>query len=80
MIAAVPITTLIQCCQNNLSDSATLIPAGASSDTVTIVGGVLGALVALLLAYSVVATIVIAVMMHRNRRGKVSIKQHVYAG
>ena len=45
-----------------------------------IVGGVLGALVALLLAYGVVATIVIAVMIRRNRRGRVSIDQPVCAG
>ena len=54
--------------------------AGCSSDSVGIVGGVSGALVALLLAYGVVTTIVIVVMMHRNRHGRVSINQPVYAG
>ena len=35
---------------------------------------------ALLLAYGVVTTVVIVVLMLRNRRGKVSIDQPVYAG
>ena len=56
---------------------------GSCSDAncnVAIVGGVLGALVALLLTYGVVATVVIVVQMHRSRRVKVSINQPVYAG
>ena len=57
--------------------------AGTSSDAscnIAVIGGVLGGLVALLLAYSVVTTIVIVVLMHRNRCGKVSIDQPVYDG
>ena len=54
--------------------------AGTSSDTVTIVGGGLGALVVLLLAYGVIATIVNVVLIHRIRRGKASVDQPVYAG
>ena len=53
--------------------------AGSFSDSVGIVGGVSGALVSLLLAYSVVTTIVIVVQMLRSRRVKVSIDQPVYA-
>lgn len=49
--------------------------AGTSSDTVTIVGGGLGALVALVLAYGVISTIVIVALIQRIRRGKVSIDQ-----
>ena len=54
--------------------------AGCSSDSVGIVGGVSGALMALLLAYGVVTTIVIVVLMLRIRRGKVPLDQPVYAG
>ena len=50
-----------------------------ASCNVAVVGGVLGALVALLLAYGVVATVVIVVLMLRSQ-GKVSIDQPVYAG
>ena len=71
-----------------LSNSATLTyhshiadpGAGCSSDNIGIVGGVLGALVALLLVYSVVTTLVIVVVMLHIRRVKVSINQPVYAG
>ena len=54
--------------------------AGCPSDSVGIIGGVLGVLVATLLAYSVIATVVIIRLMHRNRHSQVSINQPVSVG
>ena len=53
--------------------------AGTSSDTVTVVGGVLGGIVALLLAYGVISTVVNVIQMHRIRRCKASVDQPEYA-